>query len=208
MFNNNSNKKTDAVLAHMEAKYGEPFEYVGPWGASYAQDGVVAMLLSCNSLSENVLAEVETSEDGTYLIRDNYLAIKYSDTMESTVKSLADSFFGQSVVTESPLMYGLSPDLPATASFIEYYTDPKTFLAISVVVPAQAFDENKLQSFTDEYAALGVRASMRFVVVEDALFPSVEQESIDNIISSKNYHYFAVISIKNGAVEINARKGE
>lgn len=208
MFNKSDNM-IDSVLTHMEDKYGEPFTYAAPWGASYAQNGVVKMLLSCNSLPEAVLVEAEKDGNGGYLIRDNYLAVKYSDTMQSTIQTMANDIFGQSIVYNEISMYGLSPALPATASFSEYYTDPETALSASVVVPAQGFDENKLQSFAEQYAALGVRASMRFVVVEDIMSPSVhDEESLDNTISTKSYRYFAFIFIENKTVKINARKGE
>ncbi len=197
----------DAALAYMEQKYGEKFEYVGPWGASYANQGVRQMLVKSSSLPDEILVEAAGSSD-EYVFTDNYLAIKYKPEMISAIQTAADQSFGASFVVYDVLMQTLDPELSADSSFEEYSTNPESGIAAIVAVSADVFEESLVQEFSESFGELGIIAQLSFVALDSEQYSSRETINIDDVIGQKKYRYFALININDDGVTIKPREVE
>ncbi|MDE5590689.1 MAG: hypothetical protein K2J60_16375 [Acetatifactor sp.] len=112
----------DAALQYMEQKYGEKFEYVAPWGDSMT--GNHELLVSCESLTgKDILVKISNYKSENRVFQDNYLAVKYCEETVGFLSQCANEVFGDSKIDYNVAKHALSPELPADASFEEYFAD-------------------------------------------------------------------------------------
>ena len=170
----------DIALDHMEQKYGEPFTYGAPWGISKL--GAHELLVTCESLPDQmVFVEIENYRDDNRIFRDNFLAVKYRDEVNSFLHEQASIMFGDVNVFYEVAMQSLSPDLPANATFNEYFTDTSGFISACIELRAGSFSgyehvEEMIGSILAKSGAGNI--TLRVIFVDDDTFGTFDENDL------------------------------
>lgn len=195
----------ERALAYMEDKYSEEFTFVSNWGSGYANKGKQQILVQCKSVSGTIL--VEGSRNGTENdFRDNYLALKYSDQLTDTVKTITEEVFGQAWVHYEVLTQTLSADLPADATFRQYCEDPHASVTVSVAVPESCFDPTLMETYGQKIREAGIHGLIRFAVVPAGDFDNLQIARFNEILRLKTYGYYAVVLVNEDEISIKPRE--
>lgn len=71
------------VYNYLEGKYGETFEYAGPWGNSLYGDH--ELFVTCDSLDSSIYVVVKDYRETTRTFHDNYVAVMYEEQTEQFI---------------------------------------------------------------------------------------------------------------------------
>lgn len=192
----------ELALAYMEEKYGEPFTYLAPWGNSMS--GNREILVTCASLPEQqILVQVENFKSDEAIYRDNYHAVKYQEEVINFFQTTAAETFGTVNAFYVPSKQGLSADLPADASFENYYADASTVLPVMLEISNSNFtDASAIESYLNTISDVKGRISVSFVVVQDDIFGTLDHNGLHDLIVKKQEVYSALGTILNGTVQV------
>ena len=197
---NNGRNTNDAALEYMEQKYGEKFEYEAPWGDSMT--GTHELLVRCESLKgKDIVVAVSNYKSEDRVFQDNYLAVKYYDETVGFLNKCANDVFGDSKVYYDVARSALSPELPADASFEEYFADESGFISAYIAVKASSFtseeqDEKVMEPILE---ACGARyIGVLLVVVDDAEYEILEEETLTKKISRRQFVHCARLTKQHG----------
>lgn len=202
-------KDTSAfALNVLKEKYGESFQYLGPWGSSMG--GTQEFLASCDSLpGQRILVGVENYKDAdTRSVSDNYLACRYAQETEDYLRRCAEETIGSARVFYSPAMLTLSPSLPADLSFERFLAESGVYLGAIIAVKASEFqNEEQARALIRKIADSGVECNLNIIALPDEVFDTLSEEEIGSRIRTANYVRFARASCRDGAVELKYKEG-
>ena len=170
----------DAALEYMEQKYGEKFEFVAPWGDSMTGDH--ELVVACESLAgERIIVKISNYKSEDRVFQDNYLAVKYYEETVGFLSQCANEVFGDSKVYYKVARSALSPELPADASFEEYFADEEGFISANIAVKASSFtSKEQAENVMDPIlSACGAGyIGVLLVVVDDAEYESLDVDTL------------------------------
>ncbi len=180
----------DIALEYLEQRYDEKFEYLAPAGASYT--GTRSFLATCESLGEKrILIEIENYKDeNNRVIRDNYIAVKYTDRTKEFVGGIVNEKFGKSKVFYYPSNVTQSEDLPANASFEDFIKEEKGLYYISVAVRRSDYTDKSQLSAVLEKINEEIRAneiSFDLIVVDDSEYDSCTIKTVSEMLGKDTY---------------------
>lgn len=195
-------------LAYMEQKYGEKFEYDGPWGNSMT--GTHEFLVQCDSLpGESIVVEIENYKQDNKIFRDNYLAVKYREDTINFIRDCANQVLGETTVFYRESCIGLSPYLPATATFEEYLADTSGYIGASIEVKASAFVSREQVEKIAEPIASTCKADLmiRIIFVEDYKYGTLDMDTLgDELVFNKYVHCMRIERLDDGSIKIDWRE--
>ena len=188
---NRGRNSNDAALEYMEQKYGEKFEFVAPWGDSMTGDH--ELIVTCESLAgERIIVKISNYKSEDRVFQDNYLAVKYYEETVDFLSQCANEVFGDSKISYKVARRALSPDLPADASFEEYFADEKGFISACIAVRASSFTaKEQAENVTDPIlSACGAGyIGVLLVVVDDAEYESLDVDTLgDKVVLGQFVH--------------------
>ena len=176
-----------ASLTYLENKYGEKFEYAYPWGMSYT--GTHRFLTTCGSLPDQyVLVQADNFTQEDRVFSDNYLAEKYYSESIGFFHECALNVFSEAIIYYDVAKEGLSPDLPANASFEEFIADTRVFLVIMMEVKGSDFiSEEQGVKVAELIDAAGPDFYLTIVGVSDDEYSTFDDETLSEHISLRKY---------------------
>jgi hypothetical protein len=138
----------------MEAKYGEPFERIGPWG-SIPDRNTRHILVSCRSLprAEIVVAIYGNGKDQTY--RDNFMEHYFKEQTVEFINNVAKDFFDDFTFDIDIPHMVLSDEITPTTEFEEYIRKNLIFVKIKI----DDSDEETLRAFLNTLISQEIRFS-------------------------------------------------
>lgn len=171
----------DAALEYMEQKYGEKFEYVAPWGNSMTGDH--ELIVTCESLADkDIIVKISNYRSEDRVFQDNYVAVKYYEETVGFLSQCANEVFGDSKVYYKVARRALSPELPADASFEEYFADEKGDISADIAVRASSFTaKEQVENVTAPILSAcgaGYIGILVVVVVDDAEYESLDVDTL------------------------------
>ena len=194
----------DAALEYMEQKYGEKFEFVAPWGDSMT--GTHELLVRCESLeSERIVVAVSNYKSEDRVFSDNYLAVKYRENVVEFLSQCTNKAFGESRVHYNVARSALSPELPADASFEEYFADESCFLSAAIAVKASSFTSEEQAEIVTEPILEACGASyigVLLVVVDDAEYESLDLDELGHKVVTNQFVQCARLTKQHGEVSL------
>lgn len=191
------------ALEYMEQKYGEPFEYVAPWGNSMTDNH--ELIVKCNSLAnQDIVIKVSNYKDDDKIFQDNYLAVKYYEETIEFLKQCTNEFFGDSKIGYNVAKYTLSPNLPAGASFNEYFADEEVFISACIAVKESSFatkeqGENVMKPILS--ACGGRYLSILLIVIDDAEYESLDVDTLREKVVSRQFIHCARLTREDNDIE-------
>jgi len=163
----------EAAQLHLEERYGGRFEFLMPFGVGHLGGALTPMLFTRYSETEDVLVVGRRTDDG-FVFEDNYLAVKFRDEMTALIRDIANEVFGQTIVIYNVANQALSPDLPGNATFEEYSRDRRSNIVARIVLTDELFDESLMDKFVEKFQETGIRADIRFWLIDEDLFRSID----------------------------------
>ena len=159
------NPKTvnDAALAHLEQKYGEPFEYVSAWGSRYTTPGERRILVSCASLPDEKILVVIKGEGNTESYSDDYMGYYYAPYATDYIQQVADNTFGVCTVKVSSILSSADEDVTPNTTSLDAYIHDQIHTVVGTLTIDSA-DEATLVAFLDELKEIGVHFSLGITV--------------------------------------------
>lgn len=207
MFNNlTKTEKTpnvnDQALAHMEEKYGEPFIYADATGNSMT--GTRKFFATCESLpGKQVLVQINNYKEENKTFLDNYLAVKYEETVKDYFHGCAAEVFGEANVYYEAHILSVSSDLPAETSFEEFYADESTLIVVMIELKESSYSSRQqLEDMLAKIMNSQGEVLITTVVVEDALYGTLDRRSLNIMINNKEQVDSVYAKIKNGAMQV------
>lgn len=190
-----------AALEYMEQKYGEKFEYAGPWGDSLS--GTHELFVKCASLPEQkILVQVENYKQADKVFRDNYLAVKYQPETMEFIDDCAIKVFGQATIFYDVADDGLSPDLPANALFEEFLADAGVPLVIMVEAKTSNFSvDEQAEDLAKLIAANGTSFYLSVVIVDDSAYGTYDRKALNEQIALRQFVRCAKITSIGGIIQ-------
>jgi hypothetical protein len=186
----------------MEQKYGEKFEYVAPWGNSMT--GTHELLVGCDSFpGRDILVQIENYRQEDKIFSDNYLAVKYYGDTVDFFENCASRVFGEAKVFYDVSKQGLSPDLPANATFREYLADTNGFMSLYIAVRESSFlSKEQVREVTDTLLADCKAGYLGLILVGvgDSEYETLDDAWLREQIVSRDFAYCARITRENGSV--------
>ena len=190
---NRARNSNDAALEYMEQKYGEKFEFVAPWGDSMTGDH--ELIVTCESLAgKDIIVKISDYRSEDRVFQDNYLAVKYYEETVSFLSQCANEVFGDSKVYYKVAKSALSPELPADASFEEYFADEEGFISAYIAVKASSFtSKEQVENVTEPIlSACGAGyLCVLLVVVDDAEYELLEEDTLTKKIVRRQFVHCA-----------------
>ena len=199
---------TSFALNALQEKYGETFQYIGPWGSSLG--GTQEFLASCDSLpGQRILVSVEHYKDTeTRTVSDNYLACRYAQETEDYLLRCAQENLGSARVFYSPTMLTLSADLPADASFERFLAESGVYVGAIIEVKASEFrGEEQARAMIQQISGSGAECNLNIVALPDEVFGTLDRDAIRSRIRTGAYVLFAEVSNHAGTVSIDLKEG-
>lgn len=195
------------AIQYMDQKYGESFEYSAPAGDSMT--GTRAMLVRCQSLPEAVYVEVENYRKADRVFRDNYIAVKYKNETIDFLTECATAEFGEANVFYSVTRTGLSPDLPAGASFADFLRDSGVTLIGTIEVQGESDSyKEQTEKFAQRIADSGVPYRIMLAVMTSDEFGVYDYDQLgDMIVLEKTKDSASIINV-DGSPQIEWRGKE
>lgn len=190
------------ALEYMEQKYGEPFEYVGPWGNSMS--GTHELLARCDSLQEPVLVEIENYREDDKVFRDNYIAVKYKQQTADLLQECAESVFGEANVYYEVRKIVMSDGITADATFEDYLADTSGPLAAFIEVKGSSFSDRSEaeligRSILEHIASFDVM----LVAIEDSVYGTLDRDGIKDRITHREFEQCAEIYSTKSEVQVH-----
>ena len=193
------NRKTpqninEIALLYMEQRYGIRFEYSEPWGNSLS--GTREFLATSESLpNQQVFVQIENFRDDDRIFRSNFLAVKHEAETIYFLRNLTAQIFNEANVYYEAAHDGLSPSLPANATFYEFLADTCVPLNIMVEVRERSFtSREKVGALAELIAASGAHFHLTVVIVDDDLFGTMNRQALNWQISLRQFVYVASVT--------------
>jgi len=192
----------ELALAHMEQKYGVPFEYVAPWGNNLS--GTRSFIVSSETLpGQEILVQIENYRQQDMVILDNYLAVKFRDETVAFLQNIALSVFEEANVFYEVFMKGLSPDLTADATLNDFLADTRVPLVIMVEVNEYSFSsKDDAKKLAETIAASEAHFLLTIVVVSSDVFGTHTRDTLGQQVIFENFVYCASIRHRGDGIEI------
>jgi len=190
------------ALAILEQKYGVKFEYLAPTGKSYS--GTREFFVRSESFPGwNVLVEIENFRSEDRIFRDNFLAFKYRDKSIELFHTLATTVFSEARIHYRVANRGLSPDLPAEATFQEFLSDTRGPLIIMVELKASDFSsDEQIIKVADLFAENIALFNLTIIVVDDSIYGSLDSDELGKQIALRQFVRCAKITEGDGTPRI------
>ena len=201
---NRGRNSNDAALEYMEQKYGEKFEYEAPWGDSMTGDH--ELIVTCESLAgKDIIVKISDYRSEDRVFQDNYLAVKYYEETIGFLSQCANEVFGDSKVYYDVARRALSPELPADASFEEYFADEKGDISAYIAVKASSFTtkeqaENVMDPILSACGAGYI--GILLVVVDDAEYEFLEEDTLTKKIIRSQFVHCARLTKQGSDVQL------
>jgi hypothetical protein len=126
--------KTDKMVAYMNAKYNDHFEYSAPFGGGAGATSTQIIVKSEQFPNAQIWVECYT-RDGKDAFADNYVDYKYEQqTKEALTSMLNDVFKCDSKLTFGVGTKGSRNNLSNTTTFAEYIGDRDSQVGFSAVI--------------------------------------------------------------------------
>ena len=190
------------ALAHMTQKYGEKFEYAGPWGNSMS--GTREFLTKCESFPDQyVFAQIENFRSEKRVFRDNYIAVKYRDETVEFFRKCVAEIFGETNIFYDVNTDGLPTDMPVGATFDEFFTDDRLLFIVMAEVKGSSFTSREQ---AEEAAKLigdasGAEFHLTIVIVEDDVYGTFDDRTLQKQVSMQKAVDCASIKIQGGEIK-------
>ena len=209
--NNRGRNTNDAALEYMEQKYGEKFEFVAPWGDSMTGDH--ELMVTCESLAgERIIVKIDDYRTENRVFHDNYVAVKYYEETVEFLRQCTNEVFGDSKVFSSVARSALSPELPADASFEEYFADEKCFISAYIAVKESDFtsEEQAVDVMEPIFSACGAEyIGILLVVVEDDEYEFLNHDKLEEkIVQGQFVHCARLTRQKDGSETLDWLKAD
>lgn len=148
----------DGALEYMKQKYSEEFEYVGPWGSSYATPGIRQILVSCDSLPDKEVLVVISGDGKEESYSDNYMDYLYEEQTNDYITKIANNYFSDIKVIIG-VVYSPSADgvVPSTR-FEDYILNENQ--VVNATIDIEDSDEEIIMKFANELKQLGLHFSI------------------------------------------------
>ena len=194
--------RNDLALEYLEKKYGEKFEYGGPWGDGMS--GTYHLLAKCESFPDQyVLVEIKNYRSSNKIFGDNYLAVKYQAECIELFHSYAKDIFGEATIFYDVAHEALSADLPVEASLEDFLADTRVPLVIMAEVRASDFSsEEQAQRFAELIAANGTPFYISLVIVDDNEYGTFNSKTLDEQVALKKFVYCAIITKLDNNIQV------
>ena len=187
------------ALAYMEAKYGEPFTYVGAAGDSLSDTH--KLLVSCQSMPEKkVLVEIEQFRSENPVFMDNLLAVKYEQKTRDFLLECAVHVYGEADVFYTATEEGQSPKLSGDASFSEFLADTRVPLIAAIEIKdSSRTSDTQSEELGRLLSASGANIYITLVAVDDNEFGTLDREALNE---KRGSNYCVRISNLDGNIQI------
>ena len=151
-----------AALGYMEQKYGEKFEYVGPWGSSYTTPGMRQILVSCASLPGKEILLVISGDGKSESYSDNYMDFFYESQTSDYIAKIADKHFNDFTVEVSIIRSPTADGVLPTTGFEDYIANENHVVDASITISDT--NEDAVRGFLNELKELGVHFSLSITI--------------------------------------------
>ena len=196
------------ALDDLHARYGENFQYLGPWGSS--MDGSRELLVSCDSLpGQRILVHVSNYRDtDARSVSDNYLACFYAQETEAFLKTCAEETIGSARIIYTPTMLPLPASLPANLPFDLFLSESGVFLSFTVEVKASDLQsEEQARALVQRYADSGAAFHLNIVSVPDDVFGTLSRDELFDRIDQRDYARYVIASCEDGSIRFELKEG-
>lgn len=130
----------EVLLAHLQNKYGEIFEYVEPYLGTFGNS--MKRILVVNELypDEHIVVGGLLDDDGNVTgIQDNYMAVRLKKELIGTVLEIARHVYGEQVIIDYRVSDMLLPDtFDRDTHFAEYTSSTESSLNIGIIIGSTA----------------------------------------------------------------------
>ena len=169
------------ILAYMEEKYGEKFEYIGS-GGGLSIPGVRNVLVSCESLpGREILVSISGSgKSKTY--KDNFMEHYFKKPVEEYISNVAKNYFDD-FTFGIYLMSNSSENIYHGMTLDEYMQNEN--LTIWSTMKIENFDEETILEFLYELKRLGIHFAIGITII-----------SADEIYDARYYRDYEDIKLK------------
>lgn len=176
----------ELALEYMEKKYGEPFEYAGPYGDSTS--GTHKLFATCGSLPEQVFIEIENYRKENKIFRDNYIAVKYKQEMADYLRNCAVSVFGGATVFYEVINEALPESIPADASFEVYLAESDVPVTVDIEINEKDYsDPAQIQKLAEIMADSGLQYHLTLVISSDERYGAADQDGLSEKIIAQDF---------------------
>ena len=199
---------SEAAFEYLENKYGEKFEYAAPWGDSMSNTKEI--LVTCESFpGQLIIVQVEDYQKSGEQFRDNYLAVKYQQQSTDFFNECAEKVFGEANAFFTPIKDGLSPNLPADATFEEFLADKRVKLVIYIEVKESTFEgESQAEELSRLIGNYGSHYLLEIILVNEENYGSYDDvTALKDVLRNKKYIRCLAVDNSSGTVKM-ARFGE
>jgi len=189
-------------IEYIEEKYDEKCDYGLPYGDSIT--GTHQLLIKCAGFpDQNILVRIDNYKKDNKIFSDNYLAVKYRDDTIELIRGYAKKIFGEANVFYYVDYQALSNELSATATFNDFISNKSTPLNIDIEVKSSSFiSKEQVGQVAKLIAVNGTRFTLRVIVVDDSVYGTFDDKTIEKYVQLRKYVHCAVISKLNGEIDI------
>ena len=141
------------AFAYMEEKYGEPFEYVKPWGSHSPTQRQV--IVSCDSLPGKEILVVIDIVKKKESYRDNFMDVYFRPQTTEFFSEIASKYFDDFTLVVGVVRSSSGEGVSFDTSFEEYIKNGNR--PVTVKMNIEDSDEDTVLEFLDEVKTLDVR---------------------------------------------------
>lgn len=154
---NKGNKlQVERVVEYCEDRYNDNFSVVSTGGDVWSDNFSELILSSENLKGAYVNVRVYSNDD----ILDNYVAVKYKKDVENAVLPVAQSIYGNALVVNIPVGFGLN-HFNEDISFLEYASDDKSCVYIAIATnDSPIYKTEKIEELRKELKRINVCADI------------------------------------------------
>jgi len=169
-------------LEYMENKYGERFEYRGPWGGMSSRH-FTQFLATSNSFPDHLIfVEVNNSENNM-IVKDNFLAVKHYNATVELLYHHATTIFDEAIIHYNVSKHGLSPDLSANATLYEVLADTnRPFIIMIEVKESNISSRTQVEEVGRLIAENIERFILTIVVVDNNVYNTLTRDELNSKI--------------------------
>lgn len=143
----------DDCINYMETKYDESFTYLEPGKNQTTR--TMTLYVKSDNFPDSRIFVTEELIDGTKYFHDNYVAVKYkNDTIHLFTKLSKDVFGDCRIIYCVDDGMFLSDDFDSNTSFLEYISNAKSRISMTILLPPEHTDLNKEEELNRMYSAL------------------------------------------------------
>lgn len=168
------------ALEYVSEKYDDKCTYAAPWGNSMS--GTREFIASCNTLGNSILIQIEDFKTDNYIIRDNYLAVKY----ETETKNIIENAFKENLASVN-VFYTASKydvnDFDDDISFNEYIEKNKNTISPMVELKASEYSHEVVENIAVDLSNTFGSISFAIVVVKDDIFGTLDSDELNDLVA-------------------------